>query len=282
MDMEPENVATMQFENMALITSFDSHVRSSSERPDGIEQEGQVLGSLGDDLWVDSPTLAEVGPEPARSESVRMTEGPLIEQLRNGDEAAFIGLLDRYQASLMRLALAHVSDHSVAEEVVQESWLAVLEGIDRFEGRSPLKTWIFKILTNKAKTRGVRESRHISVSPLGLNDENDEPAVDPSQFRSTGHWADYWDAHPQPWDEETPEKCLLAKESAAYLRQAIAQLPANLQQVLLMRDVEGLSSKDVCDMLRLSEANQRQLLHRARSRVRRALDQYMTGGIRPA
>ena len=280
--MEPENVATMQFENMALITSFDSHVRSSFERPDGIEREGRVLGSLGDDLWVDSPTLAEIGPEPARSESVRITEGPLIEQLRNGDEAAFIGLLDRYHAALIRLALTHVSDHSVAEEVVQETWLAVLEGINQFEGRSSLKTWIFKILTNKAKTRGVRERRHMSVSPLDLNDENDEPAVDPSQFRSTGHWADYWDVSPQPWDEETPEKRLLTQESAAYLRQAIAQLPATLQQVLILRDVEGLSSKDVCDMLCLSEGNQRVLLHRARSRVRRALDQYMTGGIQPA
>lgn len=241
-----------------------------------------VWGSLGDDLWVDSPAVSEVDQEPARSESVRMTEWPLIEQLRNRDEAAFTALLNRYHASLMRLALAHVSDHSVAEEVVQETWLAVLEGIDRFEGRSSLKTWIFKILTNKAKTRGVRERRHMSVSPLDLNDENDEPAVQPSQFRSTGHWADHWDANPQPWDEETPEKGLLSKECAAYLQQAIAQLPANLQQVLVMRDVEGLSSKDVCGMLSLSEANQRVLLHRARSRVRRALDQYMAGGLRPA
>ena len=238
--------------------------------------------SLGDDLWVDSPTLSEADQEPARSEGARMDEGHLIEQLRNRDEAAFTALLDRYHASLIRVALAHVSDHSVAEEVVQETWVAVLEGIDRFEGRSSLKTWIFKILRNKAKTRGVRERRHMSVSPLDLNDGNDEPAVEPSQFRSTGHWADYWDANPQSWNEATPEKGLLTKECAAYLQQAIAQLPANLQQVLVMRDVEGLSSKDVCDMLSLSEANQRVLLHRARSRVRRALDQYMTGGTRPA
>ena len=216
-----------------------------------------------------------------KSADPRKEDLDLIEQLRNRNEAAFTTLLERYHASLTRLALAHVPDRSVAEEVVQETWLAVLEGIDRFESRSSLKTWIFKILTNKAKTRGVRERRHMSVSPLSLNDENDEPAVDPSRFRSTGHWADYWDAYPQQWVEESPEKELLTKECAAYLHQAIAQLPANLQQVLIMRDVEGLSSKHVRDMLFLSEANQRVLLHRARSRVRRALDQYMKGSIRP-
>jgi len=245
------------------------------------EQETRLWGSLGDHLWVDFPTMSEVEQEPVRSASARMAEGPLLERLRNGDEAAFTSLLDRYHASLIRLALAHVSDHSVAEEVVQETWLAVLEGIDQFEGRSSLKTWIFKILTNKAKSRGVRESRHVSVSPLDLNDENDEPAVNPSQFRNTGYWTNYWNKNPQPWDEETPEKGLLSKECAAYLQQAIAQLPANLQQVLIMRDVQGLRSNDVCDTMGISEANQRVLLHRARSRVRRALDQYMTGGIRP-
>ncbi len=217
----------------------------------------------------------------AQSADFRKDDLDLIEQLRSRNEAAFTALLERYGASLMRLALAHVSDRSVAEEVTQETWLAVLEGIDRFESRSSLKTWIFKILTNKAKTRGVRERRHMSVSPLDLNDEYEEPAVDSSQFRSTGHWADYWDACPQQWVEEGPEAELLKKECSAYLQQAIAQLPANLQQVLIMRDVEGLSSKEVCDMLCLSEANQRVLLHRARSRVRHALDQYMKGSVRP-
>ena len=217
----------------------------------------------------------------AKAADLRKDDLGLIEQLRNRNEAAFTALLERYHASLIRLALAHVPDHSVAEEVVQETWLAVLEGIDRFESRSSLKTWIFKILTNKAKTRGVRERRHISVSFLSFNDENDEAAVEPSQFCSTGHWADYWDAYPQQWVEESPEKELLTKECAAYLHQAITQLPANLQQVLIMRDVEGLSSNEVCDMLQISEANQRVLLHRARSRLRRALDQYMKGSIRP-
>ena len=206
---------------------------------------------------------------------LRRDELGLVEKLRSGDESAFVTLLDRYQLSLIRLALAYVSEQSVAEEVVQDTWLAVLEGLRKFEGRSSLKTWIFKILTNKAKTRGVRESRHISVSPVDLHDENEEPAVDPSQFRRTGDWA----AEPPQWD--TPETQLLTKEGTAYLQQAIAQLPANLQRVLILRDVEGLSSKDVCDTLEISEGNQRVLLHRARSRVRRALDQYMTEAIRP-
>ncbi|MGH7232394.1 MAG: RNA polymerase sigma factor [Nitrospiraceae bacterium] len=206
----------------------------------------------------------------------------LVALLRKGDEAAFTSLVDRYHVSLIRLAMAHVPDRSVAEEVVQESWLGVLEGLDRFEGRSSLKTWIFRIVTNKAKTRGVRESRHASFSEFGnYEDESDEVAVDPSRFRTSGHWVDYWAAYPQPWDENTPERLALSKEGAAYLEQAIGALPSNLRQVLILRDVEGLSSKDVCDMLVVSEANQRVLLHRARSRVRRALEQYM-GGSRQA
>lgn len=207
----------------------------------------------------------------------------LINRLRNGDEAAFTSLVERYHASLIRLALAHVSDRSIAEEVVQETWMGVLEGLDRFEGRSSLKTWIFRIVTNKAKTRGVRESRHVCFSDAGaLDEETEEPAVDPSRFRTSGHWADYWASYPQPWDEATPEKLLLTKEGSAYLEQAIQALPPNLRQVLIMRDVEGLSSKEVCAMLAVSEANQRVLLHRARSRVRRALELYLEGGSRPA
>jgi RNA polymerase sigma-70 factor (ECF subfamily) len=205
----------------------------------------------------------------------------LVQQLRQGNEAAFTSLLDRYHGSLIRLATAHVSDHSVAEEVVQETWLAVLEGIGQFQCRSSLKTWIFRILTNKAKTRGVRESRHVSVSILGADDDNDEAAVAPSRFRTTGHWADYWERYPQSWDDDTPERCLLNKEGIDYLERAIQSLPVNLRKVLILRDVEGLSSKEVCGVLNITEVNQRVLLHRARSRVRQALEQYVTNGMRP-
>src|SRR5918996_5862754 len=144
----------------------------------------------------------------------------LLERLRRGDEAAFASLVDRHHGALIRLARAYVSDHSIAEEVVQETWIGVLEGLDRFAGRSSLKTWIFRILTNKAKTRGVRESRHISFSPPAADDGSDEPAVDPSQFQTTGHTG-YWSSYPQPWDDNTPEKLLLSKEGAMFLEQGI-------------------------------------------------------------
>ena len=217
------------------------------------------------------------------AEGANPEERRLLERLRRGDEAAFASLVDRHHNALLRLAMAYVSDHSVAEEVVQETWIGVMEGLARFEGRSSLKTWIFRILTNKAKTRGVRESRHVSFSPLqGSDDGSDEPSVEPSQFATTGHWAGYWASYPQPWDEDTPEKLALSKEGGAFLEKAIGALPPNLRQVLVLRDVEGLDSKEVCAMLAVSEANQRVLLHRARSRVRRALEKYAEGGARPA
>ncbi len=207
----------------------------------------------------------------------------LVERLRSGDEAAFASLVDRHHNSLLRMAMAHVSDRSVAEEVVQDTWIGVLEGLDRFQGRSSLKTWIFSILFHKAKTRGVRESRHVSFSPLGASaDEFEAPAVDPSRFRTSGHWAGYWASYPQPWDENTPEKLLLSKESCTFLEKAIQALPPNLRQIIILRDVEGLSSGETCKILGISETNQHVRLHRARSRVRRALEQYMEGGARPA
>ena len=207
----------------------------------------------------------------------------LLERLRQGDEAAFASLVDRHHGALIRLAMAYVSDHSIAEEVVQETWIGVLEGLDRFEGRSSLKTWIFRILTNKAKTRGVRESRHVSFSPLAASEENpEEPAVDPTRFQTTGHWAGYWVSYPQPWDENTPEKLLLSQEGTTFLEQAIEALPPKLRQIIVMRDVEGLSSEEACNILGVSETNQRVLLHRAWSRVRKALEKYLEGGARPA
>ncbi|MBI4401700.1 MAG: sigma-70 family RNA polymerase sigma factor [Nitrospirae bacterium] len=212
-----------------------------------------------------------------------LDEQRLLEALRKGNEATFVSLLNRYHGSLIRLAMAHVSDRSVAEEVVQETWLGVLEGLDRFEGRSSLKTWIFRILTNKAKTRGIRESRHVSFSAVSASDDNlEEPAVDPARFQTSGFWVDHWASPPRSWDEGTPEKLLLSKETSVYLEEAIQALPPNLRQVLIMRDVEGLSSKEVCALLEISETNQRVLLHRARSKVRRALERYLEGGNRQA
>ncbi len=204
----------------------------------------------------------------------------LLDRLRRGDEAAFASLVDRHHNSLLRLAMAHVSDRSIAEEVVQETWIGVLEGLARFEGRSSLKTWIFRILTNKAKTRGVRESQHVSFSPLdGADDGSNEPAVDAMRFQQTGYWVDHWAALPGQWEEETPEKLLLSKESGIYMEKAIDTLPPSQKQVLVMRDVEGMSSEEVCNILGLSETNQRVLLHRARAKVRRALERYLAGDV---
>jgi len=221
---------------------------------------------------------AQALPEEAYSD-----ERHLLAGLRSGEEAAFAALVDRHHYGLVRLAMAYVSDRSVAEEVVQETWIGVMEGLNRFEGRSSLKTWIFRILTNKAKTRGVRESRHSSFSPLGGSDDGgDEPTEDPMRFRQTGYWSEYWTSYPQPWDENTPEQLALSKEGATVLEQAIESLPPKLKQVLVMRDVEGISSEDACNVLGISETNQRVLLHRARSRVRKTLAQYLEGGITAA
>jgi RNA polymerase sigma-70 factor (ECF subfamily) len=224
-----------------------------------------------------SMSLAEAGE--GAPDCASRTDREILARLRAGDEAAFTSLVNRYHSSLLRLAMVHVTDRSVAEEVVQEAWIGILEGLDRFEERSSLKTWMFRILSNKAKTRGVRESRHTTFTALAApEDEADEPAVDPSRFRSSGHWAGYWTSYPQPWDDATPEKLFLSKEGAAYLEEAIQALPANLRHILILRDVEGAGAKEVCDMLGITEVNQRVMLHRARSRVRRALEQYVEGG----
>src|SRR3989449_218874 len=202
-----------------------------------------------------------------------------LRALRDGDEAAFASLVDRYHGPLLRLAMAYVPSHAVAEEVVQETWLGVLEGLSRFEGRSSLKTWIYRILINRAKTRGIRERRSVPFSPLGTSAEDtDEPAVDPARFRSTGYWVDHWAEPPGVWDDDTPEKLLLSKEGLAQIEKAIAALPPAQRQVITLRDVEGLSSAEVCNILAISETNQRVQLHRARSRVRRALARYLEGG----
>jgi len=199
-------------------------------------------------------------------------EQDLVAALRAGDETAFVALVDRYHPSLVRLARMYVRQPSVAEEVAQETWLAVLNGIDRFEGRSTLKTWLFRILTNRAKTRGERESRSVPFSSIG---DPDEPAVDPDSFRPDGdQYPGGWKEFPTPWEGD-PEERLLAGEARALILDAIEQLPANQRAVITLRDIEGFDADDVCNVLELSDTNQRVLLHRARSKVRRALEQYL-------
>jgi RNA polymerase sigma-70 factor (ECF subfamily) len=202
----------------------------------------------------------------------------LVERLRQADEAAFVFLLDRYHMSLVRLALVYVPNQHIAEELVQETWLAVLQGIHRFEGRSSLKTWIFRILINQAKKRGQREGRQIPFSALWQAEaEPFEPAVEPERFNPADapRWAGHWASPPASW-EDIPESHLLSAETQAFLLKAIEALPPNQREVITLRDVEGWSAGEVCSLLNLSEANQRVLLHRARSRVRRELERYLS------
>lgn len=197
----------------------------------------------------------------------------LVDRLLAGDESAFTALVDLYHGRLIRLALVFVSDRAAAEEVVQETWLGVLGGLRNFEGRSALKTWIFRILTNRAKTRGVRDARFVSFSSLADPDAEGEPAVDPDRFTASGTWRQ----PPRPWTENTPERLLLRREAMAVLEEAIAGLPPNQRAVVTLRDVDGLDSGEVCDLLEISESNQRVLLHRGRTKLRRALARYLTG-----
>ncbi len=201
----------------------------------------------------------------------------LVDLLLNGDEAAFSALFERHQRPLLRVAMAFVATRAVAEEVVQETWAGVLEGLSRFEGRSSLKTWIFRILTYKAKTHACRERRSVPFSSLNTSEDGAEPAVDPSHFQTTGNWAGHWIAAPLYWRGDTPEQILLSKESRLYVDEVIAHLPHAQRQVIVLRDMEECTAKEVCQILEISESNQRVLLHRARSKVRSALANHLKG-----
>jgi len=200
----------------------------------------------------------------------------LLRRLRAGEEAAFASLVDRHAASMLRLAMNYVSSRAVAEEVVQETWLAVLEGLGKFEGRSSLKTWIFRILMNRAMSRGQREHRSVPFSSLfDPSSEEAEPAVDPDRFRAAGdRSAGHWASPPYRW-EGVPEDRLESKETLAQIQMAIDALRPAQREVITLRDVAGWPSAEVCNVLGISETNQRVLLHRARTKVRRALETYL-------
>ncbi|HEY2803132.1 MAG TPA: sigma-70 family RNA polymerase sigma factor [Actinomycetota bacterium] len=185
-------------------------------------------------------------------------------------------LVERYSPSMLRIASLYTPSRAVAEDVVQETWLGVLQGLDRFEGRSSLKTWIFRILTNRAKTRGQRERRSIPFSSLADREsEGSDPAVDPSRFvGEDDRFAHGWASPPTSW-EDVPEDRLLSTETLSKVEEAIAQLPEMQRLVITLRDIEGWSSQEVCNFLDLTETNQRVLLHRARSKVRKALEEYL-------
>lgn len=200
----------------------------------------------------------------------------LLLAVRRGDEAAFASLIDRYHPSLVRIATLFVRDYETAEEVAQETWIGVLKGLDRFEERSSFRTWLFSILTNQAKRRGERERRIVPFAALSRPADGDaEPAVDPDRFIPPGEeWAGYWASPPRDL-VENPERALLSAEAQAVIDAAIAALPPNQQAVIRLRDVEGWEAADVCNALGLTATHQRVLLHRARSRVRQAIEPYV-------
>ena len=213
--------------------------------------------------------------EPPGAAVLPPDDAKLVERLRAGDERAFSEVVDSWSPMMLRVARTFVSTEASAEEMVQEAWLAVLRGLDRFEGRSSLRTWVFRILSNQAKTRGVREARTIPWSSLAGGDEAGH-TVDPDRFRGVsdrwpGHWTD--EGSPQRW-EPSPETAAISGEIRGLVAAALALLPERQRTVVSLRDVHGLTSDEVCESLGITAANQRVLLHRARARLRVTLEDY--------
>jgi RNA polymerase sigma-70 factor (ECF subfamily) len=202
----------------------------------------------------------------------------LVELLRRGDETAFATIVRGWSPMMLRVARGHVSTDASCEEIVQETWMAVIRGLNAFEGRSSLRTWVFRILTNLAKTRGVREARSVPMSSWAPSDEAG-PTVDPDRFRAAD------DQYPHNWTpvgaptewQPGPEQSAVAGETRRLLGAALQELPERQRAVVTLRDVHGLSSDEVCAALDVSEGNQRVLLHRARSKVRGALERHLDG-----
>jgi RNA polymerase sigma-70 factor (ECF subfamily) len=199
----------------------------------------------------------------------------VLAALRRGDEQAFRDLVRRHQPTLLRLARVYAPSHAVAEEIVQETWLAVLRGLDGFDGRAALHTWMARILVNIARRRSGREARSTPLSSLARAETDDiEPVVDPARFVSSGPYAGHWASYPDDWSA-VPESVLLSREVHAVARAAIARLSPAQRIVITLRDLQGWPPQDVCDALEISEANHRVLLHRARAKVRQALEEYL-------
>jgi RNA polymerase sigma-70 factor, ECF subfamily len=199
----------------------------------------------------------------------------LVRALRQGDEDAFTSLVNRHQSAMLQVALAYVPSRAIAEEVVQEAWLGVLQGIGRFHGRSQLKTWLFRIVINRARRRGATEARTVPFSSLTAVSADSRPSVDRDRFQGpSDRWPGHWTSAPTSWSS-IPEDRLLSQEMLELVRQALGRLPPNQREVITLRDVLGWSGSEVCNVLAISETNQRVLLHRARSRVRAAIEPYL-------
>ena len=213
-------------------------------------------------------------PEPAVAPArMAVSDEQTLTALRAGDERTFRDLFARSYPMMKRVARAYVASDAVAEEIVQETWMAIVTGIDRFEGRSALGTWIFSILTNQAKTHSAREKRALPFSSIARADA-EEPAVDPDRFQKDDDaWPGHWATPPRPWQK--PERRLLSLEARDHLKAALAQLPDRQRLIVGLRDIEGHSAEEVCELLGLSQENQRVLLHRGRSRLRAVLEEYL-------
>jgi RNA polymerase sigma-70 factor, ECF subfamily len=198
-----------------------------------------------------------------RSDPAATADAELVANLRAGDEAAFVALAGCHQASMLRLASTFVPSAAVAEEVVQETWIAVLRGIDRFDGRASFRSWLLAILVNRAKSTGMSEARSLPIGDAG-------PAVDRSRFDAGGAWA----SPPRHWVEESDDR-LLARGLRGRLEAALKRLPSRQRAIVILRDVDGLSSEEVCRVLDISAGNQRVLLHRARSHLRAAVEEFV-------
>ena len=207
-------------------------------------------------------------------------ERALLMQLRAGDEAAFLALVDRYAPAMRKIARGYVRDDAGAEDVVQDAWIGVLRGLESFEGRSSLRSWIFTIVVNRAKTRGVRDARSVPFSALAREEtEREDPSVAADRFAGPdARLPGYWREHVVSWGDR-PEERLLSRELRARIDAAIDTLPPAQRTVIIMRDIAGQATGDVCNALELTETHVRVLLHRARAEIRRALDPYVTGEI---
>jgi RNA polymerase sigma-70 factor (ECF subfamily) len=212
---------------------------------------------------------------PTATQTISEADAGLLVRLRAGDRAAFAAMVQRHSGSLLRVARSLVRDQASAEELVQETWLSVLTGLAAFEGRSSLRTWLFQICVNKARTRFVRDGRTVPFSSLGGPGDGDGSPLDRDRFDAEGAWRD----PPSTWNEENPERLAMGAQTRAAIEACIAELPETQRAVLTLRDVEGLEADEICNLLSITLTNQRVLLHRARARVREALEARL-GGVR--
>jgi RNA polymerase sigma-70 factor (ECF subfamily) len=200
-------------------------------------------------------------PGLVRRESPAVDEdAELLARLRAGEEDAFVALVSRHHAAMLRLARSFVSSSAIAEEVVQDTWVGVLRGIEDFAGRSTFRTWLMRILVNRARSTGVHENRSVAVGDAG-------PVVDRARFDATGAWM----SPPQHWIEDSDDR-MHAQALTGPIQTALGQLPSRQRQVVILRDIDGLTGQEVCEVLEISEANQRVLLHRGRSHLRQAIE----------